>query len=125
MSASTNPPNPPYIVPFEGGREWNPPLALMIGDRSAVPLFDAGTRATDFLTSGGFDGYKPVEITTEVLISTLRDLEGQVEYVAINPPPSSTSGIKVRMGGLTELADALGESRDEVDLFDFLAGDGS
>ncbi|WP_119066349.1 hypothetical protein [Rubrobacter indicoceani] len=120
-SASTEPPNPPYIVPFEGGREWNLPLALVIGSRSALPLFDDHARAAEFIASGGFGGYAPVELTTDALVATLRSVSGQVEYVAVNPPPAGEAGIKVRMGGLTELADALAESRDEVDLFDFLA----
>ncbi|MGI8650859.1 MAG: hypothetical protein ACR2KW_10870 [Rubrobacter sp.] len=120
-SASTDPPNPPYIVPFEGGREWNLPLALVIGSRSALPLFDDDARAAQFLTSGGFDGYAPVELTTEALIETLRSVSSQVEYIAINPPPAGEVGTKVRMGGLTELADALESSSDEVNLFDFLA----
>lgn len=118
---STAPPNPPYIVPFEGGREWNLPLALVIGERTALPLFDDEPRARNFVSSGGFGDYAPVELTTDALVETLRSVAGQVEYVAINPPPAGEQNLKVRMGRLEELAAALEDSRDEVDLFDFLA----
>lgn len=118
---STDPPGPPYIVPFEGGDAGALPLALLIGNRSALPLFSDGVRAREFLTSGGFGDYAPVELTTQALIETLRLVSGQVENVAIDPPPASETGMRVRMGKLEELADALEESLDEVDLFDFLA----
>ena len=44
-------------------------------------------------------------------------VEGQ-EYVALNPPPAREAGsMRVRMGSLRELVDALETSRGEDDLF--------
>jgi hypothetical protein len=45
-----------------------------------------------------------------------------VEYVALNPPPAKEGGMKVRMGSLRELVDALEASRREDDLFGLGSG---
>ena len=37
-------------------------------------------------------------------------------YVALNPPPAAQGGMKVRMGGLEELVEAL-QTNPEDDLF--------
>ncbi|CAN5633773.1 MAG: hypothetical protein M3494_02235 [Actinomycetota bacterium] len=126
MTSSTEPPKQPYILAFEGGDVGSLPLAVMVSDRGAVPLFDSREEAGSFLASTGLGGeFSPVEVSTSALISTLEAVSDEVEYVAINPPPESESGMKVRMGSLAELIEALREGRDEVDLFDFLGGNGS
>lgn len=125
-SPSTEPPKQPYILAFEGGDAASLPLALVVAGRSAVPLFDSRRKADAFLESSGFAGeFSPVEVSTAGLISTLEAVRDEVGYVAVNPPPEGGDGVKVRMGGLQELIEALGEGRDEVDLFDFLGENGS
>jgi hypothetical protein len=126
MTASTEPPKQPYILAFEGGDAASLPLAVMVSDRSAVPLFDSKEKANAFLGSTGLDEeFTPVEVPASGLISTLEAVRDEVEYVAINPPPESEDRMKVRMGSLPELVEALREGRDEVDLFDFLGENGS
>lgn len=126
MTASTEPPKQPYILLFEGGNSASFPLAVSVGERGAVPLFDSKEKAGAFLKSTGLgDEFSPMEVSTSGLIETLESVGDQVEYVAINPPPASEGGVKVRMGGLTELIEALREGRDEVDLFDFIEENGS
>jgi hypothetical protein len=48
------------------------------------------------------------------VLETCRD---EVEFVALNPPPASAGGMKVEMGSLEELIDALEQSQREDDLF--------
>lgn len=126
MTAATEPPKQPYILLFEGGDSEGLPLAVSIGERGAVPLFDSREKAGVFTGSAGFgDEFFPVEVSTSGLVSTLEAVKEQIEYVAINPPPKSESGMKVRMGGLEELIKALRDGSDEVDLFDFLGENGA
>lgn len=126
MSFSTEPPKRPYILAFMDGDSGSLPLALRIADRTALPLFDSLEKAGAFLGSAGFDDeHSPVEVSTAKLIETLESLKPHIGYVAINPPPESEGGMKVRMGGLAELIEALREGRDEVDLFDFLGENGA
>lgn len=123
MTASTEPPKQPYVLAFEGGDAGSLPLAVTVSDRAAIPLFDSKEKANSFLASTSLEGeFSPVEVSTAKLIETLGAVAGQVEYVAINPPPASEGGMKVRMGSLEELVEALREGRDEVDLLDFLGG---
>jgi hypothetical protein len=44
-----------------------------------------------------------------------------VEYVALDPPPAGKGGMKVRMGSLRELVEAL-ETSQEDDLFGLGSG---
>lgn len=126
MTSLTEPPKQPYILAFEDGDAASLPLAVMISDRSAVPLFDSNDKAEAFLSSISLHGeFSPVEVSTSALIATLETVRDEVEYVAINPPPESEGGMRVRMGSLPELIEALREGRDEVSLFDFLGGNGS
>lgn len=126
MTSSAEPPKQPYILAFEGGEADSLPLAVMVGDRASIPLFDSQDKAASFLRSTNFDGeFSPVEVSTTRLVATLEAVRDEVEYVAINPPPESEVGVKVRMGGLPELIEALREGRSEVDLFDFLGENGS
>lgn len=127
MTASTEPPKQPYILAFEGGDVGSLPLAVIVSDRAAVPLFDSLEKARAFLQSTSLDNeYSPVEVSTAGLIETLESVRDEVGYVAINPPPERVGGgMKVRMGSLPELIEALREGRDEVSLFDLLGGNGS
>src|SRR5215211_3476062 len=50
------------------------------------------------------------------LIRALESVRDEVDYVAINPPPAGEDLMKVRMGGLEELVDALQQSQED-DLF--------
>lgn len=125
-TASSEPPKQPYILAFEGGDADSLPLAMAISGRGAIPLFDSKEKAEAFLGSTKLEGgFSPAEVSTAGLIGTLGAVAEQVEYVAINPPPESEGGMKVRMGSLPELIEALREGRDEVDLFDFLGGNGA
>ncbi len=126
MTASTAPPKQPYILLFESGDSGSLPLAVMVSDRGAVPLFNSKEKAEAFLKSTELgDEFSPVEVSAARLVETLEMVREQVEFVAINPPPAGEGGMKVRMGGLAELIEALREGRDEVDLFDFLGENGS
>ncbi len=98
----------------------------MMSDRAAIPLFDSKGKANLFLKSTGLEGeFAPVEVSTSELVRALEAVRDEVEYVAINPPPANEGGMKVRMGGLADLVEALREGRDEVDLFDFLGENGA
>ncbi|MGH3087300.1 MAG: hypothetical protein ACRDSJ_08280 [Rubrobacteraceae bacterium] len=126
MTASTEPPKQPYILLFEGGSPDSLPLAVVVSDRSAIPLFDSRDKAAAFLDSTGLrEEFSPVEVSTAGLIETLEAARDHVEHIAINPPPASEGGMRVRMGKLVELIEALREGRDEVDLFDFLGENGA
>lgn len=118
-------PAPPYVLLFEEVVPGAEPLAIMVDDRAAVPLFDSTAKAAAFLDSLGFaQSLEPVEVSTMGLIRALESVESEVEYVAIDPPPArSEGGMKVRMGSLSELIEALEESRREGDLFDLLGED--
>lgn len=122
--SSSEPPKQPYILSFEDASSL--PLAMRMSERAAAPLFDSMEKAESFLSSVGLDGeYSPVEVSTARLIETLEPFGDIIEYVAINPPPEKVGGgMKVRMGSLVELIEALREGRDEVDLFDFLGENG-
>jgi hypothetical protein len=124
MAGNEMPP-PPYVLLFEEVAPGATPLVIMVDDRAAVPLFDSSAKAEAFLDSTGFGaGLEPVEVSAAGLIRALESVESDVRYVALDPPPAkSEGGMKVRMGSLKELIEALEESRREGDLFDLLGED--
>lgn len=119
MPAADELPQPPYFLVFEN--EDDPPLTILVDERPAIPLFTSSANAERFLSSTDFgEDLKPVEIPTKRLISVLETYKEQVGYAALDPPPAGESGMKVRMGGLEELLQALRQSQrsDDLDLFD-------
>lgn len=93
------------------------PLMVSVDDRPALPLFDSNEKAEAFLASADFGpGWKPVEVSGAGLISVLESCRGAVDYVAVNPPPASSGGMRVNMGGLEDLIQAL-QTSPEDDLF--------
>ena len=111
-------PQPPYVLLFQEAAPGAEPLLISVGDRGALPLFASAEGAQAFLDSADFGpGYKPVEVSGMGLIAVLENCRGKVTHVALNPPPASESGMRVEMGGLDELIDALQTGQDEDDLF--------
>jgi hypothetical protein len=116
--ASNEMPRPPYVLLFEEVVPGAQPLAITVGERGAVPLFDSSAKAEAFLASTGFGpDLEPVEVSSAGLIRALESVADRVEYVALNPPPAKEGGMKVRVGSLHELIEALETSRQEDDLF--------
>jgi hypothetical protein len=110
-------PQPPYVLLFEEVVPGARPLTILVDDRGAVPLFDSEERAGTFLTSTDFGaGLEPVEVSGAGLVSALESVGNEVDYVAINPPPAGEGPMKVRMGSLEELVDAMRQSQED-DLF--------
>ena len=121
--ASDEMPRPPYVLLFEEVVPGARPLAILVDDRGAVPLFDSAMKAEAFLASTDLDpNLEPVEVSSTGLIRALTSIGDEVEYVALNPPPVKEGGMKVRMGSLRELVDALEASRREDDLFGLGSG---
>ena len=120
--ASNEMPRPPYVLLFEEVVPGARPLAILVDDRGAVPLFGSETRARDFLaaTDLGPD-IEPVEVSRAGLIRALESVAHEVEYVALAPPPPGGGGMRVRMGSLRELVEAL-EASQEDDLFGLGSG---
>ena len=111
-------PQPPFVLLFEEAAPGAEPLAISVDDRPALPLFDSAEKAEAFLVSTGFGpGYKPVEVSGAGLLAVLEGCRGRLEYVALNPPPATVGGMRVEMGGLEELIQALEQGRGEDDLF--------
>ncbi len=111
-------PQPPYVLLFEEVVPGARPLTILVDDRGAVPLFDSEAKAEAFLSSTNFGlDLEPVEVSDAGLVRALESVGDEVAYVALNPPPAREGGMKVRMGGLRELVDALETSRREDDLF--------
>ena len=112
-------PHPPYVLLFEEAAPGAEPLMISVDERPALPLFDSNERAEAFLSSADFGpGWKPVEVSGMGLIAVLESARDHVEYVALNPPPArEEGGMKVEMGGLEELVEALEQGRQENDLF--------
>ncbi len=111
-------PQPPYVLLFEEAAPGAEPLLISVDDRGALPLFHSAEKAQNFVDSADFGpGYKPVEVSGMGLIAVLEGCRGKVEHVALDPPPASESGMKVEMGGLDELLEALQTSGGEDDLF--------
>ncbi|CAN5724806.1 hypothetical protein BH24ACT21_BH24ACT21_11530 [soil metagenome] len=111
-------PQPPYVLLFEEVTSDALPLVILVDDRPAVPLFESETTAETFLASAGFgEDLEAVEVSKAGLIRALEAVRDYAGYVALNPPPASQGGMKVRMGGLEELVEAL-QTSPEDDLFD-------
>ena len=110
-------PQRPYVLLFEEVVPGARPLAILVDDRPAVPLFDSREKAGAFVASTDFGGgLEPVEVSGPGLVRALESVRDEVDYVAINPPPAGEGPIKVRMGGLEELVDALQQGQED-DLF--------
>lgn len=115
--AAREAPKPPYMLLFQEAAPGATPLVIGVDERSTLPLFDSYGKAQEFLDSSDFGpGWKPVEVSGAGLLSVLETCRGEAEYVAINPPPASEGGMKVEMGGLEELIEALRTSPED-DLF--------
>src|ERR687894_3303702 len=115
---ANEPPQPPSLLLFEEAAPGAVPLLVSVDGRGALPLFDSAEKAKDFVDSTDFGpDWKPIEVSGAGLLAVLETCRGQVEYVALNPPPAREGGgMKVEMGGLEELIEAFQGSR-EVDLF--------
>jgi hypothetical protein len=110
-------PRQPYVLLFEEVVPDALPLTVLVDDRGAVPLFDSEAKAGSFLASTDFGAaFEPVEVSGAGLARALESVEDEVGYVAINPPPAGEGPMKVRMGGLGELIEAL-KQEGENDLF--------
>lgn len=116
--AANEPPQPPYVLLFEEAAPGATPLLISVDDRGALPLFDSAEKAQAFVDSADFgSGWRPVEVSGAGLVAVLETCRGQVEYVALNPPPAREGGgMKVEMGGLEELIEAFQASQED-DLF--------
>ena len=118
-------PQRPYVLLFEEVVPGARPLTILVDDRGAVPLFDSEEEAGAFVASTDFGtGLEPVEVSGTGLIRALESVRDEVDHVAINPPPAVGGPMKVRMGGLEELIEALRTSQQGQDLFG-LGSDGS
>ena len=116
--ASEEMPRPPYILLFEEVVPDTRPLAILVDERGAVPLFDSAAKAETFLASTNLGpNLEPVEVSSAGLIRVLESVGDEVEYVALNPPPAGEGGMRVQMGYLRELVDVLQANRGEDDLF--------
>ena len=111
-------PQPPYVLLFEEAAPGADPLLISVDDRGALPLFASAENAQAFLDSADFGpGWKPVEVSGMGLIAVLEGCRGKVTHVALDPPPVSEGGMRVEMGGLDELIEALHTGGGEDDLF--------
>jgi len=113
--AANEVPQPPYVLLFEEAEPGVEPLMISVDDRGALPLFDSAEKAGEFLSSTSFGpGWMPVEVSGAGLVAVLESCRGEVEYVALNPPPAREGGgMKVEMGGLEELIEALQTSPED------------
>ena len=110
-------PRPPYVLLFEEVTPGAMPLTILVDDRGAVPLFDSEDKAGAFVASTDLgDALEPVEVSGAGLIRALESVGNMVDYVAINPPPAGEGPMRVRMGDLEELVDALQQGQED-DLF--------
>ena len=110
-------PRPPYVLLFQEATPDAEPLMVSVDERPALPLFGSTEKAEAFLRSADFGpGWTPVEVSGAGLLAVLEGCRGKVEYVALDPPPAGEGGMRVEMGGLDELIEAL-QAKDEDDLF--------
>ncbi len=112
-------PQPPYILLFQEATPGAEPLVISVDDRPALPLFGSTQKAEAFLSSTDFGpGWKPVEVSGAGLLVVLEACRERVKYVALNPPPARREGgMRVEMGSLEELKEALETSQRETGLF--------
>ena len=110
-------PQPPYVLLFEEITPDALPLVILVDEKAAVPLFASATAAEVFLASTGFgETLEAVEVSKAGLLRALESVREPAGYVALNPPPATRGGMKVEMGGLAELIEAL-QTNPEDDLF--------
>lgn len=110
-------PQPPYVLLFEEVTPGAEPLMVSVDDRPALLLFDAAEQAKAFLASADFGpDWRPVEVSVAGLLAVLETCRSKVEYVALSPPPATEGGMKVEMGRIDELIEALRQNT-ENDLF--------
>ena len=110
-------PQPPYIVLFQEAAPDADPLVVSVDQRAALPLFSATEKAEAFLESADFGpGWMPVDVSGAGLIVILEKYRGVIGHVALDPPPASEGGMRVEMGSLEGLIEAL-QTEDETDLF--------
>ncbi len=111
-------PQPPYVLLFEEAAPGMEPLLISVDDRPTLPLFDSTEKAQTFLESTDFGpNWKPVEVSGAGLLVALETVRDRARYVALSPPPAGEGGMRVEMGRLEELIEALQTGRDETDLF--------
>lgn len=111
-------PQPPYVLLYEEAAPGMEPLLIAIDERPSLPLFDSAAKAQAFLDSTDFGpDWKPVEVSGAGLIVALESCRDRAEYVALDPPPAGEGVMKVEMGRLEELLEALQTGQDETDLF--------
>lgn len=119
-------PQPPYVLLFDEVKPDAVPVVISVDDRPAVPLFGSRDRARAFLNSTGFgEDLEPVEVSANGLIRALGSCRDHAGYVALDPPPAGEGEMRVRMGGLTELIEALTESQESENPFGWLGTDSS
>lgn len=110
-------PQPPYVLLFEEARPGAEPLMVSVDGRPTLPLFGSTESAAAFLAAADFGpGWKPIEVSGAGLLAVLEGRRGRVEYVALDPPPATEEGMRVEMGHLEELIEAL-QTGQEDDLF--------
>lgn len=111
-------PQPPYVLLFEEATPDAPPLIILLDDKAAVPLFDSEESAETFLASTDFGAdLEAIEVSKSGLIRALEAVRDAAGYVALSPPPARRGGMKVKMGGLEELIEAL-QTNPEDGLFE-------
>ncbi|CAA9397742.1 MAG: hypothetical protein AVDCRST_MAG55-409 [uncultured Rubrobacteraceae bacterium] len=111
-------PQPPYVLLFEEAAPGMEPLLISVDDRPTLPLFDSAEKAQTFLESTDFGpNWRPVEVSGAGLLVALETVRDRARYVALSPPPAGEGGMRVEMGRLEELIEALQTGRDETDLF--------
>ncbi len=117
-------PQSPYVLLFEEVKPGALPLVILVDDRPAVPLFDSEAEAAAFADAANFGAaLEPIEVSKGGLIRALESVREHAGYVALNPPPATRGGMRVRMGDLEELIVAL-QTSPEDDLFG-LGGSGA
>jgi hypothetical protein len=106
------------VLLFEEAAPGMEPLLISVDDRPTLPLFDSAEKAQTFLESTDFGpNWRPVEVSGAGLLVALETVRDRARYVALSPPPAGEGGMRVEMGRLEELIEALQTGRDETDLF--------
>jgi len=111
-------PQPPYVLLFQEAAPGAEPLMISVDDRPSLPLFGSAEKAQAFLDAADFGpDWKPVEVSGAGLLAVLEGCRGKAEYLALDPPPAGEGGMRVEMGSLEGLIEALQTSLQETDLF--------